>query len=78
MHDEEGLRVREGEVSRGTRVVEMDVRDEDVVKSKSLQGLKKMRGAGGSPRLDESGLCGTHEVGATRVRLSELGHVDNV
>jgi hypothetical protein len=31
MHDENGLRVRNGDVSGGACVVEMDVRDEDVV-----------------------------------------------
>jgi hypothetical protein len=76
MHNEEGLRVREGEVSRTARVVEMDVREKDVVDAKSSQILKKMRGAGGRSCFDESRLCCAHEVGAARVRLSELGHVD--
>jgi len=77
MHDEEGLRVREGEVSRAARVVEMDVRDEDVVDAKSAQSLKKTRGAGGRSCFDESRLRCAQEVGAARVRLFELGHVDH-
>ena len=44
VYDEEGLRVRKGQVSRGARVVEMDVCDEDVVESKPAQSLKKTRG----------------------------------
>ncbi len=77
VHDEEGLRVRKGQVSRGARVVEMDVCDEDVVESKPAQSLKKTRGAGGRSRVDESGLRRAQEVGAARVRLSELGHVNH-
>jgi len=77
VHDEEGLRVRQSQVSRGARVVEMNVCDEDVVESKPTQSLKKTRGAGGRSRVDESGLRRAQEVGAARARLSELGHVNH-